>query len=132
MHAWPKTLILPQDSLGSRTLTSLTLMVLLAPQAEIMQQVAEVPTNDFGVLVMPTNRREAREVDSKELGSEEEKTALLHSQDRQPEHTAQSFKARFLHPDHRRETRTSRAASELGSYLFSVASVTDGATFGYL
>ena len=109
-------------------------MVLLAPQAEIMQQVhvAEVPTNDFGVLVMPTNRREARDADSKELGSEEEKTALLHSQDRQPEHTAQSFKARFLHPDHQRETRTSRAASELGSYLFSVASVTDGATFGYL
>ena len=79
MHAWPKTLILAQDSLGSRTLTSLTLMVLLAPQAEIMQQVhvAEVPTNDFGVLVMPTNRREARDADSKELGSEEEKTALL-------------------------------------------------------
>ena len=139
MHAF-LVLILAQDSLGSRTLTSLTLTVSVScllgtgSEFEIMQQIAEVPTNDFGVLVIPTttNRREARDADSKELGSEEEMTALLHSQDRQPEHTAQSFKARFLHPDHQRETRTSRAASEIGSYLFSVASVTDGATFGYL
>ena len=69
--------------------------------------MADVSTNDFGVLVMPMNRREARDADRKELGSEEEKTALLHSQDRQQEHTAQSFKARFLHPDHQRETRRS-------------------------
>jgi hypothetical protein len=82
-----------------------------------MQQVADVSTDDFGVLVMPMNKREARDADRKELGSEEEKTALLHSQDRQQEHTAQSFKARFLHPDHQRETRRSRA-SELGSFFF--------------
>lgn len=74
-----------------------------------MQQVAEVPTNDFGVLVMPTNRREARDADSKELGSEEEKTALLHSQDRQQEHTAPSFNARLLDPGHQRDSTASSA-----------------------
>jgi len=98
-----------------------------------MPQVAAVPTNDFGVLVMPAERKEVSDAGSEELGSDEERTALLHSQDRQ-KHTAESFKSMFLLPDHRLEVRTSRTAKlpPRGSYFFSVASVTDGATFGYL
>ena len=106
---------------------------LLVSVLETMPQVAAVPTNDFGVLVMPAERKEVSDAGSEELGSDEERTALLHSQDRQ-KHTAESFKSMFLLPDHRLEVRTSRTAKlpPRGSYFFSVASVTDGATFGYL
>tara|TARA_B100000795_G_scaffold197504_1_gene151448 strand:- start:167 stop:463 length:297 start_codon:yes stop_codon:yes gene_type:complete len=98
----------------------------------MMPQVAGVLTNDFGVLVMPAERKEVSGAGSEEVGSEEEKMTLLHSPDRQV-HTVESFKSKILLPDHQPEVRPSRTAElPRGSYLFSVASVTSGATFGYL
>ena len=105
---------------------------LLGSVLEMMPQVAGVLTNDFGVLVMPAERKEVSGAGSEEVGSEEEKMTLLHSPDRQV-HTVESFKSKILLPDHPPEVRPSRTAElPRGSYLFSVASVTSGVTFGYL
>ena len=150
------TLCAPSCARSLHILTSVTLLA--RSVLENMPQVAEFLTNDFGVLVMPAERNEVSDAGSEEVGSEEEKMTLLHSPDRQV-HTVKSFKSKFLLPDHQPEVRPSRTAqppntlgaldqrgvrlpaevrpsrtAELprGSYLFSVASVTSGATFGYL